>query len=335
MAGWGLDGYGNSSALLQAASTTVKGPNYCRAVQRLVHRDVGDVRGRRTEPRDRDLQRRQRRAAPHQRRLGAAGRDRRHERRADQLQHRTPRTTSLEPISCRSGRTRSSTRSRAHQSRHPTTTTTASTTTSSKTTSTTTTTSKTTTTTTTTAKTTPASTQARAPKPPPPLPTLPTLTMSGGSLLCGDDGPRAHAQAPPPDAELLTDEQVDGPLLDPLAVRRRHVRGERPVLPLPPGTSCVLVVRLHGHAPLALVPGCTREPHLHGICPAVPLGVDVLELHRLHGEKLLEPVAAELAPVARLLVAAERRERIEHAAVDLDLAGPQPPGDLLGTLRVA
>ena len=30
MAGWGLDGYGNSSALLQAASTTVKGPNYCQ-----------------------------------------------------------------------------------------------------------------------------------------------------------------------------------------------------------------------------------------------------------------------------------------------------------------
>jgi hypothetical protein len=41
---------------------------------------------------------------------------------------------------------------------------------------------------------------------------------------------------------------------------------------------------------------------------------------------------AELAAVARLLVAAERRQRVEGRAVDLDLAGAQPPRDALGAL---
>ena len=38
--------------------------------------------------------------------------------------------------------------------------------------------------------------------------------------------------------------------------------------------------------------------------------------------------------MARLLVAAERRERVEGAAVDLDLPGAHPPRDALGALRV-
>src|SRR5437868_3089763 len=55
------------------------------------------------------------------------------------------------------------------------------------------------------------------------------------------------------------------------------------------------------------------------------------ELHRLHLEILLERELAELAAVSRLLVAAERRQRVEDASVDLDLAGPDPSRDALGT----
>src|SRR4051812_30433121 len=60
-----------------------------------------------------------------------------------------------------------------------------------------------------------------------------------------------------------------------------------------------------------------------------------LELDRLHLEELLEAELAELAPVARLLVAAERRERVERRAVDLDLPGADPSRDGLGPVRVA
>ena len=44
-------------------------------------------------------------------------------------------------------------------------------------------------------------------------------------------------------------------------------------------------------------------------------------------QQLLDPVAPVLAPVPRLLVAAERGQRVEGAAVDLDLAGADPLGD--------
>src|SRR3954451_14270177 len=60
-----------------------------------------------------------------------------------------------------------------------------------------------------------------------------------------------------------------------------------------------------------------------------------LQLHRLDGEELLEAEAAQFPAVAGLLVAAERRQRVEGAAVDLDLAGAQPPGHGLGVLLVA
>src|SRR3954471_14110435 len=60
-----------------------------------------------------------------------------------------------------------------------------------------------------------------------------------------------------------------------------------------------------------------------------------LELQRLGLEELLEAELAELAAVAGLLVAAERSQRVEAAAVDLDLAGADLAGDLLGPLRIA
>ena len=40
-----------------------------------------------------------------------------------------------------------------------------------------------------------------------------------------------------------------------------------------------------------------------------------------------QPVRAELTAGPGLLVAAERRQRVERAAVHLHLAGPQPAGD--------
>src|SRR4051812_25142625 len=60
-----------------------------------------------------------------------------------------------------------------------------------------------------------------------------------------------------------------------------------------------------------------------------------LELQRLGLEELLEAELAELAPMAGLLVAAERRQRIEAATVDLDLTRADLAGDLLGPLRIA
>ena len=51
-------------------------------------------------------------------------------------------------------------------------------------------------------------------------------------------------------------------------------------------------------------------------------------------EELLQAERAELAPVARLLVAPERGHGVEPATVDLDLAGPQPAGHRLGPFRV-
>src|SRR5688572_24670027 len=59
-----------------------------------------------------------------------------------------------------------------------------------------------------------------------------------------------------------------------------------------------------------------------------------LELHRLDLEELLEAVLAVLAAVAAVLVATEGGLRVERAAVDLDLAGADAPGDGLGPLGV-
>ena len=179
IAGWGLDGYGDSSALLQAASTTVKGPNYCQCTDDWYTEAwetcavdepslaTGTCNGDSGGP----LLTSDASGQPVEIGVTSVGPTNCNTytadyfTRADQLSKWAnalvnsltstsdpPATTTDRPPRARS--------------------------TSSKTTSTTTTTSKTTTTTTTTAKTTPASTQARAPKPPPPLPTLPTLTMS-------------------------------------------------------------------------------------------------------------------------------------------------------------
>ena len=53
-----------------------------------------------------------------------------------------------------------------------------------------------------------------------------------------------------------------------------------------------------------------------------------LPLNRLQLEELVERVRPELAADARFLVAAERRQQIEAAAVDVDLSGAQPSRDL-------
>ena len=83
----------------------------------------------------------------------------------------------------------------------------------------------------------------------------------------------------------------------------------------------------------------TAEPMR--LASRVPMGVDAegasagrhlddprrLQLQALDLQQLLDRVAAVLAAVARLLVAAERGERVEGAAVDLDLAGADALGD--------
>src|SRR4051794_41047250 len=66
------------------------------------------------------------------------------------------------------------------------------------------------------------------------------------------------------------------------------------------------------------------------IAPAVfgaSLTPQVLPLDGLQVEELAQAVGAELAPMPRRADAAERGERVERAAVDVDLAGPQPPRD--------
>jgi hypothetical protein len=60
-----------------------------------------------------------------------------------------------------------------------------------------------------------------------------------------------------------------------------------------------------------------------------------LQLERLDLQELLEAEAPELAPVAGLLVAAKRGERVECATVDLDLSGADAPRDPLGALLVS
>src|SRR6185436_7814132 len=56
--------------------------------------------------------------------------------------------------------------------------------------------------------------------------------------------------------------------------------------------------------------------------------------HRLGLEKLLEPELAELAAIARLLVAAEGRVEVEPARVDEHAAGPNPAHDRLRHCRI-
>src|SRR5674476_1159113 len=60
-----------------------------------------------------------------------------------------------------------------------------------------------------------------------------------------------------------------------------------------------------------------------------------LELQRLDLQEVLDRERAVLAPVPGLLVAAERRRRVERAAVDLDLTGAHAAGDPLCALLVA
>src|SRR5258708_24937453 len=59
------------------------------------------------------------------------------------------------------------------------------------------------------------------------------------------------------------------------------------------------------------------------------------QLERLELEELFQPEFAELTAVTRLLVATERRQRIEGAAVDLHLPGADAQRDLLSMLRAA
>src|SRR3954453_20355901 len=58
------------------------------------------------------------------------------------------------------------------------------------------------------------------------------------------------------------------------------------------------------------------------------------ELHRLDLEELLEAKRAELAAVARLLIAPEGRRQFVGPAVDLDLAGTHLAGEGLGALDI-
>src|SRR4051812_26101378 len=58
------------------------------------------------------------------------------------------------------------------------------------------------------------------------------------------------------------------------------------------------------------------------------------ELYRLRLEELLQSERAELTAVPGLLVAAERRQRVEGRPVHLHLAGPQPPRNALGALVI-
>src|SRR5207253_9167252 len=76
-----------------------------------------------------------------------------------------------------------------------------------------------------------------------------------------------------------------------------------------------------------------RRPYLaRGRRPRHPRPVHAaerlaLQLQALDLQQLLDPVAAVLAAVAGLAVAAERRQRVEGAAVDLDLTGADAAGD--------
>ncbi len=76
-------------------------------------------------------------------------------------------------------------------------------------------------------------------------------------------------------------------------------------------------------APAAARPPPRRAAAKASLFPARPPS----ELQALHLEQLLDREAPVLAAVAGLLVAAERRQRVVGAAVDLDLAGADPPGD--------
>src|SRR5438094_7915065 len=76
-----------------------------------------------------------------------------------------------------------------------------------------------------------------------------------------------------------------------------------------------------------------EEAAMPRILPSRPAGP--LTLQRLDPQVLLDRQVAELASVAGLLEAAERRERVERGAVDLDLTGADPARDALGALRVA
>src|SRR4051812_9528741 len=76
-----------------------------------------------------------------------------------------------------------------------------------------------------------------------------------------------------------------------------------------------------------------REAREASMPPILPPRSSALK--GLHPEVLLDRQVAQLAPVARLLEAAERGQRVERRAVDLDLPGADAPRHALGTLRVA
>src|SRR6266545_119704 len=65
-----------------------------------------------------------------------------------------------------------------------------------------------------------------------------------------------------------------------------------------------------------------------------PAGTAGLDLNALDLEEFLEAEAAALTAMARLLDAAEGRQRIEGCSVDLHLAGAHPPSDCLSPFRI-
>ena len=122
------------------------------------------------------------------------------------------------------------------------------------------------------------------------------------------------------------------------ALRPIQLLGHRPDLvagEVPHGVpqQPLLVAQLEVHARAAYC-GCARvarraRASANVLTPAGPSPGQParLQLQGLDLQQLLDRVAAVLAAVAGLLVAAERGQRVEGAAVDLDLAGADAPGD--------
>ena len=111
----------------------------------------------------------------------------------------------------------------------------------------------------------------------------------------------------------------------------RHFHVELRELRLAVGAQ-VLVAQAAGDLEVLVVAGHHEQllVKLRRLRQGVPLAGEDAARHEVVA---LEAVAAVLAAVAGLAVAAERGERVEGAAVDLDLAGAQPPGDARSRAR--
>src|SRR5262249_1160058 len=129
------------------------------------------------------------------------------------------------------------------------------------------------------------------------------------------------------------------PALDPRS-RRQHRRALRTPPPLAPKAP-KFPERTPHVAPAS--PAATRPPPgpptPQTRVPSRPemyLGSDLRPAEdRLGLEELLEAGGAPLAPVARLLVAAERGADVERGTVHVHVAGTDAAGDAAGALQVA